>query len=466
MKLIFNERKCLFKKATFFHNYNILYLCDIMNQHTNRIMDEERIQQITQSTNVISNWTKGILTDLGIGGDWMNYINTAFMILIQASLVFVVYHITRYILRGVFKKFSAIPRMSFLKHLYDRRFPHYLSMIIPFSLVKGSIPIVLEAFPQLVGLANKMADMYLVFYVIWLVMSVINAFGDSLRIREQLKDKPIDSYIQVVRIIFYFFGFIILFSILTGKNPMYFIGGLGAASAILMLIFKDTIMGFVASIQVSANDMVRIGDWITMPKYDADGDVIQITLTTVKIRNFDKTITTIPPYALVSDSFQNWRGMQEVGGRRLKRSVFVKQSSIKFIEEEELPHLMKIQSITQYISERTLDIDNYNHKIGADKSLSINGRNLTNMGLYRAYIQNYLKQHPGVHKDMISMVRQLQPISKGLPLELYFFTATTAWLQYEDIVSDVFDHVTAAAKYFDIELFEDVSNPIMMSQDK
>ena len=294
-------------------------------------------------------------------------------------------------------------------------------------------------------------------------MSVIKAFGDSVKTRPQLKDKPIDSYIQVVQIIFYFIGFVFLFSILTGQKPSGIIAGLGAASAILMLVFKDTIMGFVASIQVSANDMVRIGDWITMPKHNADGDVIQITLTTVKVRNFDKTITTIPPYALVSDSFQNWRGMQDIGGRRLKRSVYIKQSTIKFIEEDELPRYMKIQEISDYVRKRSDEIKNYNNNSGADKSLSINGRNLTNMGLYRAYIQSYLKNHPGIHKDMISMVRQLQPVSKGLPLELYFFTDTTAWLKYEDIVSDVFDHVTASAKYFDIELFEDVSNPLTMN---
>lgn len=423
-------------------------------------MDEEKIQQITQSTSAINNWTKEFLTNLGIGSEWINYISAFFMLIVLSLIVFIVYHITRFILREVFQKFSSIPKMSFLKHLYDRRFPHYLSMIIPFSLVKGSIPIVFESFPSFMRLADKLADMYLVFYVIWLIMSVINAFGDSLRTKTQLRDKPIDSYIQVVRIIFYFFGFIILISIFTGKNPMYFVGGLGAASAILMLVFKDTIMGFVASIQVSANDMVRIGDWITMPKYDADGDVIQITLTTVKIRNFDKTITTIPPYALVSDSFQNWRGMQENGGRRLKRSVFIKQSSIRFIEKDELSELMKIQTVAKYISERTTEIDGYNTKTGADKSLAVNGRNLTNMGLYRAYIQNYLQKHPGVHKEMTTMVRQLQPTSKGLPLELYFFTSTIAWLEYENIVSDIFDHITAAAKYFDIELFEDISNPI------
>ena len=425
-------------------------------------MNEEKIEQIKHSTGIISEWSQALLTELGVTDKWLNLINMLFLLTIVFFLVFVVYHIIRQLLRVIFDRMSAMPRMTFLKHLRDRRFPHYLSMIIPFSLVKGTIPIIFESYPQVMRFADKLAEIYLVFYMIWIAMSVVKAFGDSLRTRPELKDKPIESYTQVVSIIFYFIGFIVLFSILSGKNPMYFITGLGAASAILLLVFKDTIMGFVASIQVSANDMVRLGDWITMPKYDADGDVIQITLTTVKIRNFDRTITTIPPYSLVSDSFQNWRGMRDAGGRRLKRSVFIKQSTIRFIEENEVPELSKIQLLSTYLQNKRTEIDSYNSKTGADKSLAINGRNLTNMGLYRRYIDNYLRSHSGVHQDLTLMVRQLQPTAQGLPLELYFFTATTVWTEYEGIVADVFDHITAAAKFFGIELFEDISNPVRM----
>ncbi len=427
-------------------------------------MNEEKIHQITESTNLISEWSKNFLSGLGVSGSSLNIINLFFLIAVTTIIVLFVYHITRYILRSVFDKMSSIPKMSFLKHLRDRRFPHYLSMIIPYSLVRGSIPIVFESYSTMADLAIKAADIYLVFYVIWLIMSVVKAFGDSLKHKESLKDKPMDSYIQVVSIFLYFIAFIILFSILTGQKPMYFITGLGAASAILLLVFKDTIMGFVASIQVSANDMVRIGDWITMPKYDADGDVFQITLTTVKIRNFDRTISTIPPYALVSESFQNWRGMRDAGGRRLKRSVFIKQSSIRFVDDSELAQLKKIQLMSDYIERKQSEIVESNAKMGADKSLHINGRNLTNMGLYRKYIDNYLRNHSGVHQDLTLMVRQLQPSGQGLPLELYFFTATTVWTEYEGIVADVFDHITAAAKFFDIELFEDISNPVRMGE--
>ncbi|NLZ95241.1 MAG: mechanosensitive ion channel, partial [Bacteroidales bacterium] len=220
--------------------------------------------------------------------------------------------------------------------------------------------------------------------------------------------------------------------------------------------------GFVASIQLSANDMVRMGDWISMPQFNADGDVFEISLTTVKIRNFDKTISYVPPYSLISESFQNWRGMQETGGRRIKRSIHIKQSSIRFIEtEKELESFKRIQSISKYINDRSTEINKYNEEVNADKSIPVNGRNLTNMGLFRAYVLEYLHNHKDIKQDMMIMVRQLDPTSKGVPLELYMFADTTVWAIYEGIVSDVFDHLLASAKYFDLEIFEDVSNPII-----
>ncbi|HBB00559.1 MAG: mechanosensitive ion channel protein MscS [Bacteroidetes bacterium GWD2_45_23] len=426
-------------------------------------MNEDNIEHISRSTNAISEWSIEFLKNIGISDNWVKYINLIFLVSVVVVLVFVVQYVTRIILQTILSRSARLSKADILENLSKRRFPHFLAMIVPFSLAKGSIPIIFDQFPKTMRFMDKLADIYLIFYVIWLIMSVVNAFSDTLRTKPSLKDKPLDSYVQVVKIIFYIIGFIILFSILTGQNPTVIITGLGAASAILMLIFKDTILGFVASLQVSTNDMVRIGDWITMPKYGADGDVVQITLTTVKIRNFDKTITTIPPYSLVSDSFQNWRGMVDTGGRRLKRSVFIKQSTIRFIREEEIAGLEKIQYISDYIQKKAVEINEYNSRAGADKSLLINGRNLTNMGLYRHYIDNYLRNHPDVHKELLLIVRQLQPTSKGLPLELYFFTATIDWVRYEEIVSDVFDHITAAAGYFDLELYEDVSNPVIAS---
>jgi miniconductance mechanosensitive channel len=416
-------------------------------------MNEEKIEQISRSTSAISNWSINLLNDIGISEIGVKYLNMLLLATALIIVVFIVQNITRYILRLILNRSAKITKIPILTHLEKRRFPHYLAMVLPFSIVKGSIPIVFDQFPKLMNFMNKAADVYLIFYIIWLIMSVINAASDTIRLKPSLRDKPLDSYVQVIKIVFYIIGFIILFSILTGQDTTTVIAGLGAGSAILMLIFKDSILGFVASLQVSANDMVRIGDWITMPKYGADGDVIQITLTTVKVRNFDKTITTLPPYALVSDSFQNWRGMQETGGRRLKRSVHIKQSTIRFIRPDELEHLYKIELISEYVKTKVKEIDKYNKENSVDKSLLINGRNLTNIGLYRQYIYNYLKSHPKVHKELLLIVRQLQPNEKGMPLELYFFTATTAWVEYEAIVSDIFDHITSAAVYFELELY-------------
>src|SRR5690606_9755384 len=241
---------------------------------------------------------------------------------------------------------------------------------------------------------------------------------------------------------------------LTGKSPVAFFSVMGAASAILLLMFKDTIMGFVASIQVTTNDMVRIGDWIEMPKFGADGDVMEITLTTVKVQNWDKTITTIPTHMLIADSFKNWRGMQEYQGRRLKRAIIIKQSSIRYIADDELGRFKKIQAISAYIDERKAEIDLHNQKIGADRVVPVNGRNMTNAGLFRKYASWYVENHPGVHKEKIIMVRQLAPTPQGLPFEFYLFINTVAWVQYEPIAADIFDHLIAAVKYFDLEIFE------------
>ncbi len=424
-------------------------------------MNEENIQQISRSTNEISNWFLQLLQNFGVADNWAKYINPIILLIVLAVLVFVIQYLTRFLLMNILSRFRKISRNDFLANLIKRRFPHFLAMVVPYSLVKGSTPIIFDQFQKTMLFVNKLVDIFLIFYVIWLLMSLLNAFFDTLSEKPRMRDKPLESYAQVVKMVLYSIGFILLFSILTGQETSKVLTGLGALSAVLMLVFKDPILGFVASIQISANDMVRIGDWITMPKHDADGDVFEISLTTVKIRNFDKTITTIPPYSLVSESFQNWRGMVDTGGRRLKRSVFVKQSTIRFMQDEELKELEKIELIADYIRLRSEEINEYNREKGVDKSLSINGRNLTNMGLYRQYIKNYLKNHPDIHRELLLIVRQLQPTSKGLPLELYFFTSTTVWMKYEDIVSDIFDHVTAAANYFDLELYEDISNPII-----
>jgi miniconductance mechanosensitive channel len=228
----------------------------------------------------------------------------------------------------------------------------------------------------------------------------------------------------------------------------------GAISAIVLLIFRDTILGFIASIQVSVNDMVRIGDWITMDKFGADGDVIEINLATVKVRNFDNTTSTIPTYSLISDSFKNWRGMFNSEGRRIKRHVLIKSSSIRFLQESEMEHFKSIQLISNYIDHRQADIKKHNTSKGIDKSLLVNGRNLTNFGLFRKYINEYLDGHPGLNKNMAMMCRQLQSNEFGVPLEIYAFSKDKTWINYEFIMADIFDHIIASVVYFDLEIYE------------
>ena len=427
--------------------------------------EQEKIEQITQSTNLIRNWSMEFLSNLGINEQFIKYINLLFLIAVVVVLVYILQVVTRKILTTILERTSKVKRLSFLQYALNRKLPHYIAMIVPFSLIKGSIPTIFFDFPKSMIFFNKLADAYIVFYVLWLISAILNAFSDMLSEKESLKDKPLKSYFQVVKIFLYAIGILIIISILISQKPAVLLGGIGAASAILMLVFKDTIMGFVASIQLSANDMVRIGDWITMGKFGADGDVFEINLTTVKIRNFDKTISYIPPYSLVSESFQNWRGMQETGGRRIKRSVHIKQSSIRFIEDvKELERYKRIQAISGYIDERYTAIKKHNEEIGADKTVAVNGRNMTNMGLFRSYVEGYLRNHPEIKQDMMIMVRQLDPTSKGVPLELYMFADTTNWALYEGIVADIFDHTLAAMKYFDLEIFEDVSNPIGFQQ--
>lgn len=395
-----------------------------------------------------------LLIKWGIPPDIAIYINLVILLIILIILVYTLQYLVRRLLRIAFIRMAKRTRISFFQNLLENRFPHFLALSVPLILIKNGIPVIFVHFESLIPTLNKLTDVYMVVIIIWMIMSFIRSGTDSLRKKPAFREKPIESYLQIIRIILFLIGAILIFSNLTGQSPTAFFTAMGAISAVLLLMFKDTIMGFVASIQVSTNDTVRIGDWITMAKYGADGDVIEINLTTVKVQNFDKTITTIPTYSLISDSFQNWRGMQEAGGRRIKRAIYIKQSTIRFITDEEAEEFKKIQSLSTYIDHRKKDIDKSNERIGADKSLLINGRNLTNAGLYRKYIDSYISNHSGTHKRMTMMVRHLAPTPTGLPIEIYAFTGTTKWADYEYIMADIFDHLLASAKYFDLEIFE------------
>lgn len=398
--------------------------------------------------------TLSFFKNLGIPSGIATIFNFILLLLLAITITYVIYFLVRRLLRLIVIQTIRKTDIVFFKYALNHKLPHYLSLLAPLLAFYITIPIVFQDYQSAGKLLLGLCEVYFILAVIWLLMTFVKIGGDLLKEHPSFKTKPIESYEQVVRIILYLVGIVMLFSNLTGKSPVVFFTAMGAVSAVLLLMFKDTIMGFVASIQVTTNDMVRIGDWITMPKYGADGDIQEINLTTVKVQNFDKTITTIPTYALISDSFHNWRGMRQAGGRRIKRALNIKQSSIRFVKPEELEELQKIQLLTSYIQHRQGDIDKYNTRTNANKELLINGRNLTNAGLFRKYIDNYIASHTGTNKNMSMMVRQLAPTQHGLPIEVYVFANTTVWTEYEHIMADIFDHIIAAAPYFGLQVYE------------
>jgi len=283
--------------------------------------------------------------------------------------------------------------------------------------------------------------------------SIVNKIFKTLYILTKVAFFNMKTVLQGIKLILGILCFILIVSIISDKSPIVILSGLGAMSAVLMLVFKDTILGFTAGMQLSTNKMVQIGDWIEMPKYGADGDVIDIGLNVVKVRNFDKTITTIPTYALVSDSFKNWRGMQESGGRRIKRAILIDVNSIGFLSQDDIARLKKANLLAPYLETKLSEIEKYNAGHDFDLSVSINGRRLTNIGTLRAYILTYLKNHPNINQDMTIMVRQLSPTEYGMPLEVYCFTSTTNWVAYENIQSDIFDHIFSVLSEFKIKAY-------------
>ncbi|MHC8950013.1 mechanosensitive ion channel family protein [Sphingobacterium hungaricum] len=408
----------------------------------------------SHQASLIYDWTSSKIDSFGFS-DQMDHILTSATLLIGFLLLLLLCDfVIRAFFKGVFTKFIKKTNNKLDDYLFDNKVFKYLAHLIPLSFSKMLLPIIFVGFPALVSILSKALSIFITIGIYLLLNSVFKTLRDVLRSSKGFSDKPVDSYLQVIQIFLIFVCGTIVFSILTGNSPWSFLVSLGAASAILMLIFKDTILGFVASIQVSANDSVRVGDWIEMAKYGADGDVIQLNLNNVRIQNFDKTIVTIPTHNLLSDSFKNYRGMQQSGGRRIKRAMNIKISSIRYLKEQEVEGLRKIQILSDYIDERQAEIQDYNEKTKADSSVLVNGRHMTNVGLFRAYIMRYSKSHPEINQNMTLMVRQLAPTEYGLPLELYMFTDGTTWSFYENVMSNVFDHLFAAIKYFDLEVFE------------
>lgn len=311
--------------------------------------------------------------------------------------------------------------------------------------------------PDYQMMIEKGAVSYIIIVGLMVLHALLKTVNDIYQTYEISKTKPIKGYIQVINIIVLVLGGIMVMSNLMGKSPLILLSGIGALSAVLMLVFKDSLLGLVAGIQLAANDMVRVGDWIEMPKYGADGNIIDISLNTVMIQNFDKTITSVPSYALISDSFINWRGMERSGGRRIKRSILIDTTSISFCSESMLEKCKQIHYLSTYVLDKEREISEYNSRFDMYEENRVNGRSLTNVGLFRVYINSYLKHHPGINQNMTVLVRQLSPSEHGLPIEIYAFTNDTRWEVYESIQSDIFDNLLAVVGEFELKVFQSPS---------
>ncbi len=399
-------------------------------------------------------WCYPLFKKWGLHDTLASYLSLLVNILLLWFFSYIIYIIFRFILVSLMEIVAKKTKTKFDDLLITNKTTKYISYLIPLVFVYKSVPIILNDFVYWESIFGKLIGIYIVLLVLWIVRTIFNAFRDYLKQNPVYSDKPIDSYIQVIMIILWMIGITVMISELFEIKPNTLFTTIGAVSAIIILIFRDTILGFVASVQVSLNDMVRIGDWITFEKFGADGDVIEINLATVKVRNFDNTTTTIPTYSMIADSFRNWRGMLNSDGRRIKRHILIKAKSIKFLSDEEVQSMKNIQLIRSYIESRQAEIHKYNTINDVDKSLPINGRNLTNFGLFRKYITQYLQNYPGLNKEMILLCRQLQPTAQGIPLEIYAFTKDKRFENYEYIMSDIFDHIFASVTFFDLEIFE------------
>ncbi|MFN4027995.1 MAG: mechanosensitive ion channel family protein [Flavobacterium sp.] len=408
----------------------------------------------------IFGWSYPMFQKWGFGETLSAYLSLVINIAVLTVLAYFIFTIFRYVLVRALIITARRTKTRFDDLLVSNKTAKYISHLIPLLFVYKSMPIILKNFVYWEDIFGKLIAIYIVLLSLWIIKTILHAFRDHLKTNPSFSDKPIDSYIQVIMIVLWIFGFIVIVSKIFDISTNAMLGTFGAVSAIIILIFRDTILGFVASVQVSLNDMVRIGDWITFDKFGADGDVIEINLATVKVRNFDNTTTTIPTYSLISDSFRNWRGMLDSKGRRIKRHILIKAQSIRFLKESELEELKRIQLITKYIDTRQSEINKFNASHDIDKSLLINGRNMTNFGLFRKYITQYLSQYPGLNKDMILLCRQLQPTPQGIPLEIYTFSNDKRFENYEYIMADIFDHIFASITYFDLEIYEMPSGKI------
>jgi len=371
-------------------------------------------------------------------------------------IAFVVHELVVRLIVPVLQNISKRTNTHLDDIIFERHLIHRAAHLIPALIIYSYLPKILTPESEIYGLLHKAVDLYFVLVVLAVFDAFLSAIRDVYDIRNKSGKVSINGVIQALKIIGTLVAIVFAISLLAGKSPIYFVSGLGAFTAILMLIFKDPLLGLVAGVQLSTMDLIRKGDWIEIPKHGADGAVIDISLTTIRVQNGDKTIVSIPAYEFVSSSFKNWRGMNESGGRRIKRSMRFKISTIHFLKDEEIERLRKIKLLTPYINKKLEEMSKFNQEefSGSDMSVLANGRRLTNIGTFRAYCNAYLRRHPGINQNMIIIVRHLEPTETGLPLELYMFTSDTRWEEYENVQADIFDHLLSLVPEFGLEIYQ------------
>lgn len=399
-------------------------------------------------------WLDGLLRGSGIDNEVIPALRVVIMFIALILIAFISFYIAKHFIVRLINSFFARTTTKWDDILIQFKVFDKVAHIIPAFIIKALAPVVFADYENLLPFIAKVTDVYILIAIVMIVMAMLKGAEFLLSSSPLFKNKPLASYFQLTRIIIYIGVAILVLSVLMGRSPLYFLSAFGAMTAILLLVFKDTILGLVASVQISSNDMIRVGDWVEMPKYNADGDVLAINLNTVKIKNWDKTVTTVPTFYFITDSFKNWRGMQESGGRRIKRSLYINKKSVKFVDQKLKERFERFYLVKDYIKQRQKEIDEFNAKYDFDSEEMVNGRRMTNIGVFREYTHSFLKNHKGINQEMFVLVRQLQPDSTGLPIEIYCFTKSVEWADYEGVQADIFDHLLAAASHFDLEVFQ------------
>jgi len=354
-----------------------------------------------------------------------------------------------------------IDKHHHLNHCIQR-----LANILPALVFSLGLPLVPHLLPQITTIGKNSANAIILLLLALAIASLLNFLNDLYQHQPQAQLKPIKGLVQIAKIALFSVTAILMLATLLDRSPIILFSGLGAVTAVLLLVFQDTLLSFVAGIQLSSTDMVRVGDWIEISSLGADGEVIEVALHTIRVQNWDKTITNVPIRKLVNDPFKNWRGMQESGGRRIKRSLYIDQASIDFLSEDDISRLHKLALLEDYLDKKQSELAAHNSQLGQKAAIEANRRRLTNIGTFRAYVIAYLKSHPGIHQEMTLMVRQTSPGASGLPLELYCFTNTTVWGEYEAIQADIFDHLYSIAADFGLRIFQSPSGHDMQFLNK